>query len=112
MTSKNHRKPTDNNKPPYTTLAFEKVEEEKGDGVSGLGSSRKKEVAELTAAYGAVAPPRCQVESCCVGLSNERYYRRHKVCQVHAKALVVVLAGKQQRFCQQCSRFVPPLKPS
>lgn len=102
MTSKNHSKPTDN-KLSSITLSFQKVTE--GDGVSGLafdnGTSRKKEPAVLSGA-------RCQVESCCVDLSNEKYYRRHKVCQLHAKALVVILAGKQQRFCQQCSRFVPP----
>lgn len=109
MTSKNQGKPTDNNKLPSIMLAFEKVAE--GDGVSVVGfekGSRKKNAVVLTAAYGTVAPPRCQVESCCVDLSNEKYYRRHKVCQLHAKSLVVTLAGKQQRFCQQCSRFVPP----
>ncbi|KAL1813058.1 hypothetical protein ACET3Z_023123 [Daucus carota] len=102
MTSKIHSKPADNNNLPSITLAFTDVEE--GDGVS-RGSYRKKEAVFLGAAYGNVVPPRCQVESCCVDLSDEKYYRRHKVCQLHAKALVVVLAGKQQRFCQQCSRF-------
>ncbi|KAK1389299.1 Squamosa promoter-binding-like protein [Heracleum sosnowskyi] len=105
MTSENHSKPADINKPSIT-FTFQKAVE--GDGVSGVGfekGSRTKEAAVLTAAYGTVAPPQCQVESCCVDLSNEKYYRRHKVCQLHAKALVVILAGKQQRFCQQCSRF-------
>ncbi|PWA80696.1 Squamosa promoter-binding protein [Artemisia annua] len=31
--------------------------------------------------------------------------KRHKVCEVHAKAPIVVTNGCQQRFCQQCSRF-------
>lgn len=109
MTSKNHGKPTDNIKLPSITLAPEKVAE--GDSVSGVGfekGSRKKDAVVLSAAYGTLAPPRCQVESCCVDLLNEKYYRRHKVCQLHAKALVVILAGIQQRFCQQCSRFFPP----
>uniref|UniRef100_A0A0E0MFM6 SBP-type domain-containing protein n=1 Tax=Oryza punctata TaxID=4537 RepID=A0A0E0MFM6_ORYPU len=32
------------------------------------------------------------------------YHRRHKVCEAHAKTPVVVVAGQEQRFCQQCSR--------
>lgn len=48
----------------------------------------------------------CQVEKCRVDLSDAKHYhRRHKVCEVHAKAEVVVVAGTRQRFCQQCSRF-------
>ncbi|KAL7121056.1 hypothetical protein ACP275_02G159900 [Erythranthe tilingii] len=54
----------------------------------------------------AVVVPRCQVEGCGVGLVNAKeYHRRHKVCEMHAKAPVVVVLGIQQRFCQQCSRF-------
>ncbi|KAJ0052366.1 hypothetical protein Pint_02295 [Pistacia integerrima] len=48
----------------------------------------------------------CQVEKCTADLSDaKQYHRRHKVCEVHAKAQVVLLAGIRQRFCQQCSRF-------
>ncbi|XP_044466985.1 squamosa promoter-binding-like protein 3 [Mangifera indica] len=48
----------------------------------------------------------CQVEKCTADLSDAKlYHRRHKVCEVHAKAQVVVVAGIRQRFCQQCSRF-------
>ncbi|CAN6200904.1 unnamed protein product [Urochloa humidicola] len=51
-------------------------------------------------------PPRCQAEGCKADLSGAKHYhRRHKVCEYHAKASVVAAAGKQQRFCQQCSRF-------
>ncbi|KAF7098358.1 hypothetical protein CFC21_100106 [Triticum aestivum] len=51
-------------------------------------------------------PPRCQVEYCKADLSGAKHYhRRHKVCEYHAKAALVSAAGKQQRFCQQCSRF-------
>ncbi|OEL29082.1 Squamosa promoter-binding-like protein 10 [Dichanthelium oligosanthes] len=51
-------------------------------------------------------PPRCQAEGCKADLSAAKHYhRRHKVCEYHAKASVVAAAGKQQRFCQQCSRF-------
>ncbi|KAH0651386.1 hypothetical protein KY285_031512 [Solanum tuberosum] len=48
----------------------------------------------------------CQVEKCEVNLDGaKKYHKRHKVCQVHAKAPIVLLAGLRQRFCQQCSRF-------
>ncbi|KAF8687237.1 hypothetical protein HU200_042905 [Digitaria exilis] len=51
-------------------------------------------------------PPRCQAEGCKADLSGAKHYhRRHKVCEHHAKASVVAAGGKQQRFCQQCSRF-------
>lgn len=50
-------------------------------------------------------PPRCQAEGCKADLSGAKHYhRRHKVCEYHAKASVVAAGGKQQRFCQQCSR--------
>ncbi|KAM3396057.1 squamosa promoter-binding-like protein 3 [Capsicum galapagoense] len=48
----------------------------------------------------------CQVEKCGVDLDGaKKYYKRHKVCQLHAKAPIVLLAGLRQRFCQQCSTF-------
>lgn len=51
-------------------------------------------------------PPRCQVEGCNVDLTGAKaYYCRHKVCGVHSKSPKVVVAGQEQRFCQQCSRF-------
>lgn len=51
-------------------------------------------------------PPRCQVEGCKVDLSDAKaYYSRHKVCGMHSKSPVVIVAGLEQRFCQQCSRF-------
>ncbi|KAL0397723.1 UNVERIFIED_CONTAM: Squamosa promoter-binding-like protein 7 [Sesamum calycinum] len=54
----------------------------------------------------AVVVPRCQVEGCEVVLLNAKdYHRRHKVCEMHAKAPKVVVLGIEQRFCQQCSRF-------
>lgn len=50
-------------------------------------------------------PPRCQVEGCRVDLSDAKaYYSRHKVCGMHSKSPKVVVAGLEQRFCQQCSR--------
>ncbi|CAA3029627.1 squamosa promoter-binding-like protein 7 [Olea europaea var. sylvestris] len=60
-------------------------------------------------ASSAAAPPilpRCQVEGCQLVLVNAKdYHRRHKVCEMHAKAPKVVVHGIEQRFCQQCSRF-------
>lgn len=54
---------------------------------------------------GGVSPPRCQAEKCAADLmAAKRYHRRHKVCESHAKASAVVVAGVRQRFCQQCSR--------
>ncbi|XP_052173256.1 squamosa promoter-binding-like protein 9 [Diospyros lotus] len=51
-------------------------------------------------------PPRCQVEGCEVDLSDAKaYYSRHKVCGMHSKSPKVIVAGLEQRFCQQCSRF-------
>ncbi|CAN6560959.1 unnamed protein product [Malus baccata var. baccata] len=55
---------------------------------------------------GGIAQPSCQVERCAADLVDaKRYYRRHKVCEFHSKAAVVIVSGIQQRFCQQCSRF-------
>lgn len=48
----------------------------------------------------------CQGDKCAADLSDaKQYHRRHKVCEVHAKAQVVLVGGIRQRFCQQCSRF-------
>ncbi|KAK6934246.1 SBP domain [Dillenia turbinata] len=48
----------------------------------------------------------CQAERCTADLAEaKQYHRRHKVCEVHAKAAAVIVNGLQQRFCQQCSRF-------
>ncbi|KAF0925531.1 hypothetical protein E2562_016718 [Oryza meyeriana var. granulata] len=53
------------------------------------------------------AVPACSVEGCNADLSKcvRDYHRRHKVCEAHSKTPVVTVAGQQQRFCQQCSRF-------
>ncbi|CAA0822504.1 Squamosa promoter-binding-like protein 6 [Striga hermonthica] len=50
--------------------------------------------------------PTCQVLGCNKDLSSSKdYHKRHKVCDVHSKTAMVIVNGKQQRFCQQCSRF-------
>ncbi|KNA13843.1 hypothetical protein SOVF_112880 isoform B [Spinacia oleracea] len=48
----------------------------------------------------------CQADNCTSDLTDaKRYHRRHKVCEFHAKAPVVIVNSKHQRFCQQCSKF-------
>ncbi|XP_042450612.1 squamosa promoter-binding-like protein 14 [Zingiber officinale] len=91
--------------------------EDGGGGGGGSGSSSKPPLAPAKAAAPppatrkgkAVAqpqPPRCQVEGCNADLTGAKtYYCRHKVCGMHSKAPKVVVAGLEQRFCQQCSRF-------
>ncbi|CAA2983942.1 squamosa promoter-binding protein 1-like isoform X2 [Olea europaea var. sylvestris] len=55
---------------------------------------------------GGSVQPCCQVQDCTVDMAGARpYHRRHKVCEFHSKAPAVLVAGLQQRFCQQCSRF-------
>ncbi|GMY37651.1 squamosa promoter-binding protein 1 [Fagus crenata] len=55
---------------------------------------------------GGSTPPTCQADNCNADLSDAKHYhRRHKVCEFHAKAPIVNVAGIQQRFCQQCSRL-------
>ncbi|PWZ14291.1 Squamosa promoter-binding-like protein 18 [Zea mays] len=50
--------------------------------------------------------PSCAVDGCKADLSKCRdYHRRHKVCEAHSKTPVVAVAGREMRFCQQCSRF-------
>ncbi|KAK6241706.1 hypothetical protein QUC31_014633 [Theobroma cacao] len=70
-----------------------------GGSAAAAGSGRKG----LT---GAGAMRCCQAENCTADLSDaKQYHRRHKVCEHHSKAQVVLVAGFRQRFCQQCSRF-------
>nr|AVV48324.1 squamosa promoter binding-like protein [Litchi chinensis] len=69
----------------------------------GFGEDDKKRKGRKGSSSAAAS---CQVDNCTVDMSDaKRYHRRHKVCEVHAKAATVHLAGLQQRFCQQCSRF-------
>lgn len=93
-----------------------KIYFEDGAGGGGSGSSSKPPLAPAKAAAPppttrkgkAVAqpqPPRCRVEGCNADLTGAKtYYCRHKVCGMHSKAPKVVVAGLEQRFCQQCSR--------
>ncbi|XP_062214075.1 squamosa promoter-binding-like protein 6 isoform X2 [Phragmites australis] len=55
---------------------------------------------------GSSSGPACQVEGCGADLTAAKdYHRRHKVCEMHAKATTAVVGNAVQRFCQQCSRF-------
>ncbi|KAL5649081.1 hypothetical protein ACJX0J_039890, partial [Zea mays] len=48
--------------------------------------------------------PSCAVDGCKADLSKCRdYHRRHKVCETHSKTPIVVVTGREMRFCQQCS---------
>ncbi|KAM0942508.1 putative transcription factor SBP family [Dioscorea sansibarensis] len=78
----------------------------------GGGSSSKASSGQAPAKKGKMGvqgvqqPPRCQVEGCNVDLSDTKaYYSKHKVCGMHSKSPKVIVAGLEQRFCQQCSRF-------
>lgn len=78
-------------------LRFEENEKQKKAGRRGSGGG------------GGVSPPCCQAERCGADFSEaKRYYRRHKVCEFHSKAPVVMVSGLRQRFCQQCSRSCIP----
>ncbi|XP_021770402.1 squamosa promoter-binding-like protein 17 [Chenopodium quinoa] len=73
-----------------------------GAGGGGCGPVKKGGKAVLQSGQ----PPRCQVEGCNTDLSDAKtYYSRHKVCGMHSKSPIVIVAGIEQRFCQQCSRF-------
>ncbi|GMJ11438.1 hypothetical protein HRI_004813000 [Hibiscus trionum] len=84
-------------------------EDEEGLGGADHGfpdDEKKKKSHGRRGSGGGASSPLCQVEKCGVDLSDaKRYHRRHKVCEIHAKAPFVVVGGLRQRFCQQCSRF-------
>ncbi|KAL5576713.1 hypothetical protein UlMin_018412 [Ulmus minor] len=93
----------------------EEEEEEEEDEICGLGFAggddmRKKRPITSSSKRGSSAGgptrPSCQADNCNADLTEAKHYhRRHKICEFHAKASVVLVAGIQQRFCQQCSRF-------
>ena len=91
----------------------EKEDEEDGGGAATEDEKKKRVTAMATAASASLKKggmnhlqaPSCQAEKCAVDLTDaKRYHRRHKVCEQHSKAPVVIVAGLRQRFCQQCSR--------
>uniref|UniRef100_A0ACD5XX72 Uncharacterized protein n=1 Tax=Avena sativa TaxID=4498 RepID=A0ACD5XX72_AVESA len=77
-----------------------------GSSSGGGGGGRKGKGVASSGGPAGGQQPRCQVAGCGVDLTGVKgYYCRHKVCKMHAKSPVVVVAGIEQRFCQQCSRF-------
>uniref|UniRef100_A0A8R7TLA0 SBP-type domain-containing protein n=1 Tax=Triticum urartu TaxID=4572 RepID=A0A8R7TLA0_TRIUA len=77
----------------------------------GQVAGKRKEKAAGAAATAAM--PRCQVEGCHMALAGAKeYHRRHKVCEAHSKAPRVIVHGAEQRFCQQCSRYVNSFLPT
>ncbi|KAJ4829578.1 Squamosa promoter-binding-like protein 9 [Turnera subulata] len=73
---------------------------------AGSSSSSSSSSSSRKLQGGQQQPPRCQVEGCKVDLSDAKaYYSRHRVCGMHSKSPTVIVAGLEQRFCQQCSRF-------
>ncbi|GAV72316.1 SBP domain-containing protein [Cephalotus follicularis] len=91
------------------------MEDEEEESVGGYANDEKKKRVGnhnvgrrggSSGGGGGVSQPCCVVDKCGTDLTDaKRYHRRHKVCEVHAKAPVVTVAGLKQRFCQQCSRF-------
>lgn len=78
-------------------------EDKRKKGVLGSGSGKKGSVGGGGGGSGMRC---CQAEKCTADLSDaKQYHRRHKVCEIHAKAQVVLVSGIRQRFCQQCSRL-------
>ncbi|KAK6124396.1 hypothetical protein DH2020_041889 [Rehmannia glutinosa] len=76
--------------------------EEDNKRIRALTTSKRRQ----SSSAGGSTQRSCQIEDCTADLTDaKQYHRRHKVCEFHAKAAVVILAGLRQRFCQQCSRF-------
>ncbi|ESQ52933.1 hypothetical protein EUTSA_v10016816mg [Eutrema salsugineum] len=75
-----------------------------GSGSSSYGGTNRRVRGGGSGQTGQI--PRCQVEGCGMDLTNAKgYYSRHRVCGIHSKTPKVIVAGLEQRFCQQCSRF-------
>ncbi|KAG2434136.1 hypothetical protein HXX76_007863 [Chlamydomonas incerta] len=48
----------------------------------------------------------CQVMGCGLSLAGMKgYFLRHRVCEEHSKAPVLIIGGAPSRLCQQCSKF-------
>ncbi|VVA97703.1 unnamed protein product [Arabis nemorensis] len=88
-----------------SNLVEEDIDTEEEDG--GDEDKRKRMMERVRGPSTDRVPSRlCQVDRCTANLTEaKQYYRRHRVCEVHAKASAAIVAGVRQRFCQQCSRF-------
>ncbi|KAI3988339.1 hypothetical protein MKX01_012128 [Papaver californicum] len=112
MDSKNHRDRF-KTKEGFTQMTAKDLSVVDDDEEVGLGfgcandKKRKGKKSCSNEGIGVSSPsPCCQVGKCKDDLTVAKtYHKRHKVCEFHSKASVVILAGLHQRFCQQCSRF-------
>ncbi|URE48970.1 Squamosa promoter-binding-like protein [Musa troglodytarum] len=69
---------------------------------SSAALAKKSRVSQLN-----LQSPYCQVEGCNIDLTTAKdYHRKHRVCESHSKSPKVIVAGKERRFCQQCSRLL------
>ena len=46
-----------------------------------------------------------QVPGCQVEIPDKGYYKRYRICQMHAKMQQMTLDGRPCRFCQHCGKF-------
>lgn len=93
------------NEKAYKDDDFEDDNEEEESGGKKLGAISGSKVPPNGGGMPGLVPC-CQAERCGANLTDaKRYHRRHKVCEFHSKAPIVIVSGLPQRFCQQCSRF-------
>lgn len=98
----------------------EEAEEKKKEEEEGVVEERKKRVragidgerrGSAVAVNSISTTQRCQADNCEADLGvAKKYHQRHKVCENHSKAKVVLVGGIQQRYCQQCSRYIEKKK--
>ncbi|KAL6994492.1 hypothetical protein U1Q18_012596 [Sarracenia purpurea var. burkii] len=85
--------------------SMDKLKEPRGSTISSPPSGSSKRTRAISGTQNAS----CSVDGCKADLGNCRdYYRRHRVCEGHSKTPLVIVDGKEQRFCQQCSRYESP----
>lgn len=77
-----------------------------GNGFVANGEERDAKKGKVVVQASNSTRPACQVEGCGADLTGSKdYHRRHKVCEMHAKATTAIVGNAVQRFCQQCSRY-------
>jgi SBP domain len=82
-----------------------------GNGFVASDEERDAKKGKVVGQASSSTRPACQVEGCGADLTGSKdYHRRHKVCEMHAKANTAVVGNTVQRFCQQCSRYNNLLK--
>ncbi|TQD96406.1 hypothetical protein C1H46_017901 [Malus baccata] len=80
-------------------------DEELDEQVEDHHDRKKKEAESVTGASGD-GMAICKDDGCAVDLSDAKVYnRRHRVCELHSKAPLVIVSGLKRRFCHKCSRF-------